>query len=136
MTTNTQTVPEPSVNRRRFERFSLNAAYTPVVVRTLDSEGLTLEGHSYDLSEGGLKFEIDREIKPGTPVSVQITVPSPVAAAGGGSRTVTALGCVVWSDTEEPGPVVTGAVFSCFPRDGDKESLLRHLGAGVLRRAA
>lgn len=130
------TTGQASVNRRRFERFLLSAAYTPVVVRTLDEKGLTLEGHSYDLSEGGLKFEVDEEIKPGTPVSVQITVPAPVAAAGGGARTVTALGSVVWAESDEPGPVVTGAVFTCFPRDGDKESLLKHLGAGVLRRAA
>ena len=128
--------PTPSVNRRRFERFTLQPAYTPVVVRTLDQEALTLEGHSYDLSEGGLKFEVDREIKAGTPVSIQITVPAPLAQATGASRTVTALGTIVWSDTEEPGPVVTGAVFTCFPRDGEKEGLLRHLGAGILRRAA
>jgi hypothetical protein len=119
-------------NRRRFERFALRPMYTPVAVRVMEDEaGDKQEGHAYDVSEGGLRFELDQAIKPGTAVVVRFTLPGPEP-----ERSVYAVGNVVWVNEEEPGPAQMAAVFTRFARAADRDRLLRHLSTGVLARAA
>lgn len=128
-----------SFNRRRFERFALPAQYTPISLRFLDSEHFTLDGHAYDISEGGIQFELDRGIEPGTAVALQVTLP--VSAWTdcpdlGPGRSIFVFANVVWLDDGEPGPVRMAAVFSRFARAGDRERLLRQISSGRIRRAA
>lgn len=126
-----------STNRRRFERFALRPMYTPVAVRLLENERFTLEGHAYDVSEGGIRFELDQPIAPGTPIAMQITLP---VARGepeiGPGRSVFVMGNVVWIDDSEPGPVQMALVITRFVRLGDRERLLKRLTSGVYARAA
>lgn len=125
------------INRRRYERFALPAMYTAITVRTLDQDRDSLEGHTYDISEGGVHFELDHPIEPGTPVAVEIFLPASVLTddpeAG---RIVFAFGNIVWADDSEPGPVRLAAAFTRFARDGDRERLVRAFASGIMARAA
>jgi hypothetical protein len=117
----------------------LQPMYTPVAVRLLDSEDdkFDIEGHAYDISAGGVRFEVDRALKPGTRIAMQITLPTAGDEDVGPGRSVYVFANVVWiEDEDEPGPVRTAAVFNHFARVGDKERLLRQFATGRYRVAA
>lgn len=124
------------VNRRRFERFSVLPMYTTVIVRTLDENAVERHGHAYDVSEGGVRFDLDEPIAPGTPVSLQIVLPGDDRP--GIDRGVLVIGNVVWADVDadEPGPTRMAVVFTKFSRAGDRERLLKQLSSGRYARAA
>lgn len=126
-----------SVNRRRFERFRLPPMYTPIAVRPLDEGEPDLDGHAYDISEGGVRFEVDHAIAPGTPIAMEITLPATLESLEP-ERRVQAFGSVVWTDEDpdEPGPVRMAAVFTRFAGLGDKARLLGQLSSGSFSRAA
>lgn len=125
------------IDRRRFPRFVLEPMYTPISARTLDSETFDLEGNAYDISEGGIRFELDRPIAPGTKIALQITLPSIDAEDLGPGRSVFVFANVVWiEDEDEPAPYKMAAVFSHFARAGDRDRLLRHFATGRYRAAA
>lgn len=128
-----------TINRRRFERFAVSPMYTPVRVRLQSDEEFTLEGHAYDLSEGGVRFELDNPIEPGTPIALEVELPRNPGWAGddpGPGRAVYMLANVVWCDTEDPGPARMAAAITRFARAGDRERLMRQLTAGRFLRAA
>lgn len=124
----------PPVNRRQFERFRLPVGYTPIAVRPLRAQQARLVGHAYDISEGGVRFELDRPVPAGTRVAMRIGLPTPTGPA----RAVFAFGNVVWlnDDPDEPGPVRMAAVFTRFPHAADRQRLLDHLSSGRRARAA
>jgi hypothetical protein len=141
VTTPTPTPTPAPINpadRRRFDRFLLNPCYTPVTVCRVIGNRRPLQGHSYDICEGGVQFEVDHPIKPGTEVVIQITLPADGSEPAGApevGRTVVAYGNVVWVDNSEPGPVRMAATFSRF-NEGDHERLMARLGRRQMRRAA
>lgn len=123
-------------DRRRFPRFQLEPMYAPMAVRFLDRDQFDFQGHAYDISEGGCRFELDRGIEPGTSIAMQITLPTMHTETGPG-RAVFVFANVVWiEDEDEPGPVRMACVFSRFVRVGDRERLLGHLRTGRYRAAA
>lgn len=123
--------------RRRFPRFELQASYAPLKIRFLDQDHFSVDGNAYDVSEGGVRFEADRGIEPGTPVAIQITLPTMHSNDRGPGRAVFVFANVVWiEDEDEPGPVRMAAVFSRFARAGDRERLLGELRTGMYRKAA
>jgi hypothetical protein len=107
--------------------------YTPVVVRV--AGGAAGEGHVYDISEGGVRFELDQAIAPGTPVEIAIMLPGPSAEQ---DRSVAVSGHVVWAlvDPDEPGPVRMAAAFTRFAAAADRERLVMQLARQVYARAA
>ena len=123
------------INRRRFERFALAPMYTPVAVRLLADDTFEFEGHAYDIGEGGLRFELDRPIDPGTPVAIRVMLPG---AGPEELRSVCVLANVIWvdEDADEPGPVRMAAAFTKFARAADKWRLMGLLGSGRFARAA
>jgi PilZ domain len=124
------------IDRRQHARFVTEPMYTPIAARLLESEVFDIEGHAYDISEGGLRFELDRPIAPGTKIAMQITLPSFHADIGPG-RSIFVFANVVWiEDDDEPGPVRMAAVFTHFARAGDRERLLRQFATGRYRAAA
>ena len=132
-------------NRRRHERFLLPPAYTEVAARLMDEGGFEREGHAYDLSEGGIMFEMDRPIAPGSEVNLRITLPGIVPASArsrdgielGPGRAVFVVARVIWTDDDEVnGPVRMAAAFTRFCRVGDRERLLQRLQTGRYARAA
>jgi hypothetical protein len=129
----------PSVNRRRFERFQLPPAYTAIHVRTLDQETFKYDGHTYDISEAGVQFELDYPIEPGTPVAVQIDLPEALmthAGDFGPGRAVFLFGNIVWLDDSEPGPVRMALAITRYARAGDRDRLIRVFAGGKLSRVA
>jgi hypothetical protein len=111
--------------------------YTPVSLRGLDREGFDNEGHAYDISEGGVRFEADRPVAPGTKVAMQITLPNLDSRDIGPGRSVFVFANVVWlEDEDQPGPYKMAAVFTHFARAGDRERLLRQFATGRYRAAA
>lgn len=124
------------LNRRKYERFDVAPMYTAVAVRLLPSGEGILEGHVYDLSEGGAKFELDEPLEPGAKVLMQITLPGGDGESGG--RSIFVFAEVVWDgwDEDEPGPVRMAAAFTRFGGAEDRDRLLRFLSGRRVRRAA
>lgn len=129
-----------AVNRRRYERFQMPTPYCTVRVRPLWSPTFTHEGHIYDISESGIRFECDDPIEPGTQVAIEIVLPTPThpdAADETPGQPVHAFANVIWVNEEDlPGPVRMAAAISRFARTGDRERLMRRLVAGRYARAA
>ena len=127
------------IDRREYERFTVSPMYTPIRVRLADEAEFSQDGHAYDISEGGLRFELDHPVEAGTPVVMEIELPRPgfwTSSEEGLGRTVEIKANVVWCDTEEPGPARMAAAISEFVREGDKTRLLRQLTTGQFLRAA
>lgn len=126
-----------TINRRRFERFNLPCAYSAVAVRLMDSERFEHEGHAYDISEGGIQFELDRGIEPGTPVAMRVDLPTSMLSDDmGPGRSVFLMGNVVWLDDSDAGPARMALAITRFAREGDRERLIRAFAARRLTRAA
>lgn len=126
-------------DRRRHPRFLLPSMYTAVALRPLDRDKYQWEGHAYDISEGGMRFEIDQPIAPGTPVAARIQLPGAGTLRIAERRPVYVLGNVVWleeDDIDQPGPVRMALVFTRFLQPGDKERLLNRLHSGRFSLAA
>lgn len=127
-----------SSDRRIYARYALPAMYTAVAIRPGHSDAFLYEGHAYDLSLGGVRFELDEPLPPGTAVGVRIDLPG-VTPFGGlaDARPVYALANIVWlEDEDQPGPYRMAAVFTRFALPGDKERLERALMGGRYRLAA
>ncbi len=126
-----------SHERRRHERYVLPPMYSPVAVRTLDRDEYEWEGHAYDISEGGVRFELDRPVAPGTQVALRIDLGPTSSERSTERRSVFVFANVVWMMEEDaPGPTRHAAVFSRFAREGDEEALRERLTTGRYARAA
>jgi PilZ domain len=139
-------------NRRLDDRFRFSPAYTRVVVvpssierpgqagvvvdddgTPLDLSGFDLlgdtppgglEGHGYDVSLTGMRFELDEELSAGTEVSIQLLVP-------GDLQPVRMRGVVVrvFSHDDDPGPRRMAVQFTAFDSPTDRERLVRRIDA-------
>ena len=121
-----------TIDARRHPRFSLQPMYTTVTVqRIVDMKVQTVEGHAYDVSERGIRLEMDEPLEVGERVAVCLTM-------GGEKTSVFGSGRVVWVNDEDddPGPRRMAVELTRFLSGEDKARLLRSLGSGQLRRAA
>lgn len=124
------------INRRQFERFAVNPGYTSAGVRVHpDQTTFETEGHIFDISEGGICFELDIPIEPGNTISMRVDIPSNVGDTGPG-RAVFVTGNVVWCNIEEPGPARMAMVITRYDRQGDKQRMVRALASTGYQRAA
>ena len=124
-------------NRRKHERITVAPMYCPVSLRPITQDRFEFEGHAYDVSEGGIMFEMDQPFEAGTGVALQITLPGDHPHELDSDRSIYVMGNVIWADDSEPGPVRMAVVFTRFARFGDRDRLLRVLSRGaMLRRAA
>ena len=124
------------IDRRQFKRFTLQPMYSPVAVVIAEPGGqdgtmIELDGHAYDISEGGLRLELDEPIGIGTVADVRVQLP-------GMSDAVRATGVVVWENDslDDPGPRRMAVRFQEFLEDEDHARLVQYLGEGWLRCAA
>ena len=127
-----QHTTHPEADRRRFERYALPPMYSPVTIQRGCGMVLrTLEGHAYDISEGGLRIELDTALEPAEPVTFAVELPY-----GGG--VISGSGTVVWvHDAEDdPGPRRCAIAVRVFQSGDDHQRLVRYLRDGLLRRAA
>lgn len=129
-----------TVERRSHERFVVAPMYSRIAVRLLDEDTFEHEGHCFDLSEGGVRFDLDRPIAPGTTVALRLDLPVNevgLPEAGGIGRAVFAIANIVWvDDAEMPGGVRMAAAFTRFGHAGDRERLMNQFSSGRLARAA
>jgi len=127
----------PIRERRRFDRFELPAMYTRLAVRSLDHDEFEWDGHAYDISRGGVRFELDRGFEPGTPVAVRLDLPRAPTERRTEPRSVFAFANIVWlEDDDEPGPVRMAAVFTRFARPRDEDLLRKRIFCGRYALAA
>lgn len=120
---------EQHMNRRDVTRVSVTAAYSSVAV-TADGSLEPLSGHIYDISEKGLRFEVDRALPVGSLVELELLVPPEE------SIRVTARVVRVYDEADDPGPRRMGAEFTGFDSPGDEERLEGLLDSFHLVRAA
>ncbi len=119
-------------NLRKHERLKVEPMYTSVLVQRADGPTIrTLEGHAYDISEGGARIELDESIGCGERVALSLRLPRE-------TMSVFAMGRVVWEndETDDPGPRRMAIQFTQFLSDADHARLVRHLGVNARRRAA
>ncbi len=133
-------------DRREHPRYLLPSMYTAIAVRRSEpdvlvpgDEAFQWHGHAYDVSEGGMRFEIDEPIEPGTRIAVRLELPGATSLRVAERRPVFALANVVWieeEDLDQPGPVRMACVFRQFVQPGDRERLLGRLRSGRYSLAA
>lgn len=127
-----------SRDQRQYPRIKVPAMYTLLRARVLGSTKYTWTGHIYDVSVGGMRFELDMPIQPGTQLEIRGMLP------GSGHTTFRAIGRVVrqHSDNDERGPVILGLQFESFQSPMDRQRLADYIEtrsraqAVSLRRAA
>jgi len=132
-----QTSQTAPVDRRRFERFTLQPMLTTVIVRRVrEGRMQELRGHAYDISEGGLRIELDERLDVGEPVNVEVSLPG--ANPFDNCRTILAACEVVWVNDELDDPAAPRMALRIvhFHGDGSRERLLRYFGTRALPRAA
>jgi hypothetical protein len=124
--------------RRRHTRFKVAPMYTRVRVtapETLETpaaepaidDASDHDGHIYDISEGGVRFELDEPLPEGKRVGVEIHLP--------GCRTlIRAYGKIVRVNdaADDPGPRRMALRFDTFVDEESKSALRRYLGEGWL----
>jgi hypothetical protein len=113
--------------------------YTSVAVRELDSDRFTFIGHAYDISAGGMRFELDTPIEPGTRVAVRIALPGGRTQSWATPRAVFAFANVLWieeDDLDTTGPVRMACAFTNFCKPNDEAVLMQALDSGRFARAA
>lgn len=105
-------------NHRQHVRKPLAAAYTQVTVSRGDGAGDSLIGHAYDLSLGGVRFELDEALNVAEPVEIELRLPGrfdqPIRAQGV---------CVRYHEEGEVGPVRMGVRFTDWPSRIDRTAL-------------
>ncbi len=130
---------QTGANRRAHTRYAVPSYYTGVAVRAADAEGFHLDGHAYDLSIGGMRFELDEALEPGSRIVCRIELPCGATEDAVDHWDVFVSATVVWiepDDLEQPGPVRMACVFNTFANVEDERRLERRLDAGRFRLAA
>jgi len=121
-----------NLDNRRFERFRVEPMYSSVSVQTAgDMKVRNGQGHLYEVSEAGVRIEIDEALAPGTSVSLDMRLPGEV-------ESIFVTGRVIWcADPEDdPGARRMGVCFTQFATPAGRAQLGRYLGSGYARRAA
>ncbi|MCC5830277.1 MAG: PilZ domain-containing protein [Phycisphaeraceae bacterium] len=109
-------------DRRQADRMQLPAPYTAVEVRPVEADAAEFEGHLYDLSQTGLRLEIDEDLPIGTMVRLRMVLP------GRQPVSVRARGEVVrCHDDELSGPIRLGIHFERFETHTDRRRLMSYL---------
>ncbi len=120
------------IDRRAYQRFTLMPMYTTVeATRPARYADRALMGHAYDISETGVRIELDEALEPGESIAIQLMLP-------GATSRVTASADVVWvnDEADDPGPRRMALRFTNFHSDQDHDGLLGYLGGALTRRAA
>jgi len=111
-------------DQRRFARFTLEPGYTRVVIDSVDGRVVDpIEGHAYDLGEGGIRLEADEVPPAGARVGILLELPGegwPIAVSG---RVIRAV-----DDGDELGAKRVAIAFHAFRSPFDRARLVRWLG--------
>ena len=83
-----------------------------------------LEGHGYDISTTGMRFELDDELPAGTEVAISLYPPAETAPIHMNGVVVR-----VFAHDDDPGPRRMAVQFTTFPSVDDRERLMRRIDA-------
>ncbi len=110
---------------RQHPRVKVPAMYTLIRARVQGSSRYNWTGHIYDVSMGGVRFELDMPVEPGTELEIRGMLP------GSGHTTFRAIGRVVriHSDAHEHGPCIMGLQFESFQSPMDRHRLSQYIDA-------
>jgi hypothetical protein len=87
--------------------------------------GSSLEGHAYDISLGGVRYELDHALPTGTRVDVEILLPGATGPIRGSGQVVR-----VFDLEDDPGPRRQAMRLDRFRTDTDRQSLVRLISDG------
>ena len=124
-------MPDKQQTRREFQRIRVQPMYTAVTACAGAQDNARLMGHVYDISESGVRIELDNAIDPGELVTLQLDLPGIDAA-------VQAAASVVWvhDDQDDPGPRRMALKFTEFLNRSDRNRLVDFIDRERGRRAA
>lgn len=119
------------LNRRLHDRVRLNPMYTSVIVEPKLAIPHALVGHAYDVSESGIRIELDEPLDVGQSVTLHLDIP-------GTGADIMADAAVVWVNDEldDPGPRRMALRFTGFHSPDDAVRLSRFMTPGLRRMAA
>lgn len=121
---------QPIADRRAHDRFVVEPMYSAVRVTPRGrNSGEPLEGHIYEISIGGMRFELDEPLPRDSKVSAELTLPGcevPITVEGRVLR--------VFDVVDDPGPRRMVLEFETFAA-GAEAVLTRYLGQKWLRKA-
>lgn len=123
------TPEESGPDRRRHTRFKVAPMYSHIHVRRGEGATEVLEGHLYDISVGGVRFELDEPLAEGEAVTIDISLP-------GCQTLIQATGKVVRVNdaNDDPGPRRMALRFESFVNEDSRIALARYLGEGWLEQ--
>ena len=126
------TIEIDTIERRTSPRVQLSPMHSPVTIQHVEDLSLSnLEGHAYDISETGVRLEIDIPVEVGSTLALNMGLP-------GQTTDMFVAGKVVWINDEEddPGPRRLAMRFTDFLSNGDKTRLTTFLDNETERIAA
>ena len=122
-----------SNDRRQHPRFTVDPMYSAILVRPVASGRSKrcdpAEGHVYEVSLGGMRFELDEPLPVGTEIEVEVVLPGIVKPICANARVAR-----VFDSIDDPGPRRIVAEFETFAA-GARAALERYLGQNWLRPA-
>ena len=125
-------MPGKQQTRREFDRIRVQPMYTAVTASTgAQDSPVRMLGHVYDISESGVRIELDDALDPGVIVTLHLDLP-------GADATVGAEASVVWvhDDLDDPGPRRMALKFTEFLNRSDRNRLVEYIDRERGRRAA
>jgi len=128
---------EQKLNRRHFERFAVQPMYSEIAVdRVLEGRMRRVEGHVYDVSEGGLRVELDERLDVGEHVNVSFVLPG--QSRDDADAAIHAACQVVWvnDDLDDPAAARHALRVTAYQGERSRQRLLHCLSSGSFRRAA
>ena len=114
-------------NRRKADRFAPMTGYTRVVIAPGQKtpEQTEFEGHAYDVSLSGLRFELDEPLEEGSCVELELHLPGLLNSIRSKARVVR-----IFDEDGDHGPRRMAATFQSFHSPLDASRLTTHLGSG------
>jgi c-di-GMP-binding flagellar brake protein YcgR len=114
---------QPS-ERRAHGRFVLAPMYTAVEARRASGAAI-LDGHAYDISEGGVRIELDETLDDGEAIDLSVRLP-------GEAEMITATASVVRNANRRTdlGPMQVALKFKRFASEADHRRLIEFFGHG------
>ena len=89
-------------------------------------------GHIYDISAGGMRFELDSPLEPGTSIEVRAMLP------GSQQVTINVSGHIIryHDEPDERGPIRLAMIFDAFTKSTDRARLVDYLNNSGIKQAA
>jgi len=115
--------PDRVAESREQLRYKLPPAYTLVRVRQDGASRFSHQGHAYDISMSGMRFELDRPMEPGTHVRIRATLPGRQHLSFEASGNIVRI----HDEADERGPMRMAIHFDNFASAADRERLSQYL---------